>query len=89
MYLSKEKLRHIGLILAIAGSVISGIGVIANNILLDHILAMQVWRFSNVILAIYFFGNWKRWWEGGLSSGIMCGLYTLFLLTNEWGLQNG
>jgi len=89
MYLSNEQVRNIGTTIAITGCIISGIGVIANNVLLDHILAMQVWRFSNILFVVYFFGNWKRWWEGGLSSGVMCILYVAFALTNEWGLNYG
>jgi len=55
--------------------------------MLDHVLAMVVWRFSNYIFVLYFFGNWRGWWDGGLSAGVMCGLYAVFAFTNEWGLM--
>jgi hypothetical protein len=86
--LSMENRQRLGLSLAIVGSVISCIGVVANNILLDHVLAMVIWRASNYIFVVYFFGNWRNWWDGGLSAGVMCVLYAVFAATNEWGLMN-
>jgi hypothetical protein len=86
--ISKEKLYYVGVCLSLVGCIISVIGVIANNVILDHLLAMQVWRFSNYIMVGYFFGNYKGWWEGGISAGAMCILYVIFSITNEWGLQH-
>lgn len=84
----KEKLYYVGLGLSLTGCIISATGTVVNNIFLDHVFAMQIWRFSNFILVGYFFGNYKGWWEGGLSAGAMCLLYVIFCITNEWGLQN-
>jgi hypothetical protein len=78
--------QDLGLDLVVLGTIISVLGVIANNLLLAHILAMQIWMFSNLIFAVYFYGRWKQWWDGGLSDQIMCGLYLFMLISGLWGL---
>jgi hypothetical protein len=75
-----------GVAISILGSCISVYGVITNNIFLDHVSAMFIWRWSNILLASYFFGDWIGWWNSRISSGIMFGLYLLFAITNEIGL---
>jgi hypothetical protein len=80
------KTQNIGLDLAVVGSSISVIGVIANNIFLDHILAMQIWAISNVILLAFFYGQYRNWWDAGLSSATVCVMYLIFTITNVWGL---
>lgn len=79
--------RNLGADLAVLGSIISAIGVIANNGLLSHILAMQIWAISNPLMAIYFYGNMKGWWDGKLSSSALCLLYILFTVTGLYGLM--
>ena len=77
-----------GVAISILGSCISVYGVITNNIFLDHVSAMFIWRWSNILLATYFLGDWQGWWNCKISSGIMFGLYLLFAITNEIGLGN-
>ena len=78
--------RNIGPDLAVVGSGISIIGVVLNNVFLMHREAMMVWCVSNVILMAYFYGHWKDWWDGGLSSGVIFGMYAVMLVSGGWGL---
>jgi hypothetical protein len=80
------EIKNIGLDLAVLGSAISIIGVILNNVFLLHVAAMQVWVVSNLILMVYFYGNWKKWWDGGLSSEIICLMYVVMLISGIFGL---
>ena len=82
----KPDLSNTGLYLVILGSAISCCGVLWNNIYLDHLGAMLWWRWSNILFAVFFFGRLRKWWEGGLSDAVMCGLYMFMAATNEWGL---
>jgi len=77
-----------GLDLAVIGSVISCLGVVANNLMLDHILAMQIWMFSNIFLLAWSFGLWKGWWDGGLSGLVLFLMYGFYSITNAWGLMH-
>lgn len=79
---------NLGLDLAVLGAIISCLGVFANNILLDHILAMQIWMFSNPVLMLWAIGNWRRWWDGGLSGLALTGMYVIFTVTNLIGLMS-
>lgn len=79
---------NLGADLAVFGAVISCIGVIANNIQMDHILAMQVWRFSNIILLGWAYGLYRKWWDGGISGAALVGMYGFYVVTNEWGLNH-
>ena len=82
------KLENIGLDLAVFGSIISIIGVIFNNLLLQHETAMLIWVVSNVLLMTFFYGQYKRWWDGGLSSEVVCAMYAIMLVSGIWGLMN-
>jgi hypothetical protein len=79
--------ENIGLDLAVIGSAISIIGVLLNNIFLMHHEAMMVWVASNTILMVYFYGNWKGLWDGGLSSEVICLTYAVMLVSGGWGLM--
>jgi len=81
-----EQDKDIGFYLSLGGAIISVIGVIVNNVMLDHIGAMQIWAFSNVILLVYFYGEYKCWWSNGLSSAALCAMYVVFTVTNLYGL---
>lgn len=83
------KIENVGLDLAVFGSAISIIGVLSNNILLNHILAMQIWVFSNLIFVVYFYGRYKNWWDGGISNMVMCFMYVVMLMSGLWGLYVG
>jgi len=78
--------KHIGAILIISGTVISVAGAFVNNVYLDHILAMHIWRFSNIIMFGWAIGIYKEWWCGGLPSLFLCGMYAFYGITNEIGL---
>lgn len=80
-------LRNYGLDIVVAGSIISLIGVVYNNLLLNHIAAMQIWCISNILFSIYFFGRWRQWWDGGICDEIMCGLYLFMFGSGVWGLM--
>jgi hypothetical protein len=80
---------RVGLALVLCGTTISVIGVVLNNLLLNHIAAMQVWSVSNLLFAIYFYGRYKGWWDGRVSDEIMCGLYVFMLVSGLWGLMCG
>lgn len=79
--------KTIGLAMAVIGSAISITGALINNLLLDHTLAMQIWRFSNFILLAWAFGMYKSWFNGGLSAAALCCMYAIFTITNEIGLR--
>jgi Ca2+/Na+ antiporter len=79
-------IKDIGLDVAVLGSIVSCIGVIWNNIFLDHVAAMQIWALSNVLLMIWAYGMWKHWWEDGLSGLVLCLMYAFYTVTNVYGL---
>lgn len=78
----------VGATLAISGTFISCLGVVANNLILDHIMAMYVWRISNIILFFWAFGLYRKYWDGGISGAALCGMYAFFAITNEYGLEH-
>ena len=78
--------KPIGLPLVIVATIITSLGVIANNICLDHIMAMQIWMFSNAIFAGFFYGRSRQWWDGSLSDMIMCWMYLMMLGSGIYGL---
>ena len=87
--ISREQLSGIGADLAVIGAIISCAGVVANNIWLDHVLAMHIWRFSNLILLVWAYGLYKKWWDGGISGAALVGMYGFYVVTNEYGLSGG
>ena len=78
--------ENIGLDLAVLGTVISIVGVVANNIFLLHYIAMMVWLFSNLIFIVYFYGRAKDWWDGGIPDMLLCINYIVMLVTGIFGL---
>ena len=80
--------ENIGLDLAVFGSIISIIGVIFNNLLLQHETAMLIWVVSNVLLMTFFYGQYKHWWNDCLSSEVVCAMYGFMLVSGIWGLCN-
>jgi hypothetical protein len=81
--------KDIGSVLAVVGSGISIIGVVANNVFLAHHEAMIAWGFSNLILLTFFYGQYRNWWNGALSSATLCILYLIFSITGFYGLSIG
>ena len=77
---------ELGTDLAFIGMLISCAGVLANNIMLDHILAMVIWVPSNTIFIVYFFGRTRGWWNGHIGDGVMCINYLVMLVSGIWGL---
>lgn len=81
--------EDLGLDVAVLGSIVSCAGVVANNLMLDHILAMQIWMWSNLILLVWSYGLWRKWWDGGLSGLVLFLMYGFYAVTNAWGLMHG
>jgi hypothetical protein len=79
--------KNLGLDLAVFGTAISIIGVIYNNVFLEHTTAMWIWVFSNAIFVVYFWGRTQKIWDGGLSDGLLCMNYVVMLVTGLWGLM--
>ena len=80
------ELKNLGLDLAVIGSGISIAGVLTNNIFLLHREAMIIWCGSNILLMTYFYGHWKGYWDGGVSSATLFVLYAVMLITGLYGL---
>jgi hypothetical protein len=77
---------YIGNWIAILASAISIYGVFQNNLLLNHTAAMQTWVVSNTIFVVFFYGQYRGWWNGGLSSAVVCATYAFMLVTGLYGL---
>ena len=73
---------YIGGALLIVGSAISLYGAHANNIWLDHNLALRIWNISNVIMLVWAVGLSRKWWDGGLPAIAMIVLYAYYTITN-------
>jgi len=84
--ISRDQLSGIGADLAVVGAIISCFGVVSNNVLLNHVLAMQIWAISNPILFIWAFGLYRHWWHDGLSGAAVAIMYAIFTATNLYGL---
>jgi len=82
----KIELENIGLDLAVSGFIITMLGVIYNNIFLEHINAMFIWQFSNAIFAIYFSGRYCNYWDGRIGDGVMIVNYVFMLISGMYGL---
>ena len=80
--------QSIGTDLAWLGAGISCAGVYANNIMLDHVLAMNIWRMSNIVLLGWSAGLWRKWWDGGLAGLALVVMYGWYVISNEWGLMH-
>jgi hypothetical protein len=79
----EEKYRtYIGGALLIIGSAISLYGAHANNIWLDHELALRIWSIGNVVQLAWGIGLWRKWWDGGLPAIALCVLYGYYTITN-------
>ena len=79
-------LDSVGAGLSLSGSIVSIIGAIYNNLAHKHDEAMDIWFFSNAILTTWAFGNWQCWWDGGVSGGFLFFNYTIFSISNFYGL---
>jgi hypothetical protein len=73
--------------LIVIATSVSILGVVYNNVLLNHVAAMQWWGISNIMFAGFFYGQYKGWWNGGLPSAILCGFYIFCFITGVWGLM--
>lgn len=87
--MTKLKSDLIGSVIAISGSFLSILGTLANNLWLEHTLAMGIWMLSNLILFAWAYGNYKHWWNGGLSIEALGFMYAVFTITNFYGLFYG
>ena len=85
--MTPEQFSGVGADLAVLGTIVSSCGVVANNLYLNHILAMQIWVISNIILCLWAFGLYRRWWDGGISGAALCLMYAFMLVSGVWGLM--
>jgi hypothetical protein len=76
----------IGNAIAAIASCVSIVGVFYNNVLLQHTVAMQIWVVSNLLFVAFFYGQYMKWWNGGLSSLTVCITYFIMLITGLYGL---
>jgi hypothetical protein len=76
----------LGNILAISGSILSVTGILVNNILLNHLLAMQLWLASNPLLMIWSIGVMLKQWNGGLSIKAIAVMYFIAFVSGAYGL---
>jgi len=79
-------LKDIGLDIAVLGFIISLVGVIENNLLLNHVAAMLWWVPSNAIFCLYFFGRSRDLWDGHIGDEVMCINYAFMLVSGIVGL---
>jgi len=84
--MNPEQLSGLGADIAVVGTVVSCYGVLQNNVYLNHTFAMQVWVVSNIILGVWAFGLYKRYWDGGFSGAALFGMYAFMLVSGVWGL---
>jgi hypothetical protein len=76
----------VGNYIAVAASIISITGVIFNNAMLEHTMAMWIWTVSNFLFIIFFFGQYIKLWNSGLSSATICITYVIMFVTGIYGL---
>ena len=79
-------LHRIGNTISVGGTILSIAGALCNNILLNHLLAMQIWMASNLVLLCYFIGVYFEYWNGKLSTSAIIVMYLLFASSNLYGL---
>lgn len=84
--ISPKTLDDIGLTLALIGSIFSIAGILVNNLLLNHHLAMIFWFASNPALMIWAIGIIKHKWNGGLSATAVAVMYCIAWITGAYGL---
>jgi len=87
--MSSEYCQKIGTTLAVTGSILSIIGILVNNLWLDHTLAMYLWLFSNPALALWAIGVWQGYWDGGLSIKAITVMYLIAFVSGAVGLFYG
>ena len=80
-------LETVGITLATTGSIISVIGSLYNNLWHNHLAAMKIWGYgSNPLLLIWSLGLCLHLWDGGLSGVALAAMYSIFTVTNIYGL---
>jgi len=82
-------IKDIGLDLAVIGSALSIVGVLLFNLFQMYSWATLIWCFSNIILMVYFYGHMKDWWDGKLSSEVICAMYFVFTVAGIIGVIFG
>jgi len=86
MHLNQHIVASIGQFLVVAGGIITSVACIYNNIFLDHIFAMKIWRISNIPMFCWAVGFWRKWWKDGLAARALVIMYFVFIATNEIGI---
>lgn len=75
-------LSHIAKSLAISGTLLSVAGALANNLLLDPLLARELWMISNPIMLMLVLGNRQGLWNGNISNTAVAITYGIFTVSN-------
>lgn len=70
-----------GYLIAIVGSIISVGGTIANNLLLNPVMARELWLMSNPLLLVWCEGMERAWWTNGLGLRSIKWMYTFYTVT--------
>jgi hypothetical protein len=81
--------RNIGLDLAVIGSAICVIGVLLFNIFRMYREATIILCISSIIFMVYFYGQWKDYWDGGLSSEVIFMMYCVLTAIGLYGVMTG
>ena len=76
----------LGNVLAVSGAILSVAGILVNNVLLNHLLAMQLWLASNPVLMIWAVGVMLKQWNGGLSIQAIAVMYFIAFVSGAYGL---
>lgn len=79
--------NRIGMVLAVTGSSLSLLGGVANNLLLNHVVAMQLWAISNPLLLLFIMGVYDGKWKNGIGLLFVGGSYAFFFVTGILGLM--
>jgi len=77
----------IGLVIALAASVIALYGVYQFNQICDYTRARSVWFWSNSLFVAYFIGRIAGLWDGILGDAAMMGYFAMMWISNFQGMK--
>jgi hypothetical protein len=81
-----DYLYIIGAILAIGGSLLSIYGALIFNLRNDYTGAKVIWALSNPMLLFWAIGYVLGFWDSIISVAVMGCMYTVYTLSNWYGL---
>jgi hypothetical protein len=85
----KDLIPRIGSFFVISGSLLAIAGTLVNNLMLDHIPAMEIWLISNPLLTLWAIGYWRKWWTDGIDALALVAMYMTFFISGAIGLFYG